>query len=228
MTAPTDHATHTNAPQIRAARWPTGARRLVAILRGITPEETPSIVQALIETGITAIEIPLNSPDPFASIRAARQTAPAPSLIGAGTVLTADEAARVLDLGGDLIVSPNTDPDVIRVAAAGGAVSLPGAYTASEAFMALKAGASGLKLFPASVLGPPGVAALRAVLPDDALLCAVGGVGPDDFADYARVGVSAFGLGSALYKPGLSADALAPRAVAAVAAYDAVFSGADG
>ena len=144
--------------------WNALPRKLVAILRGVTPAETPAIVDGLLEAGFRAIEIPLNSPDPFASIEIAAKRAGADALIGAGTVLTAEDARRVKDIGGGLVVSPNTDASVIEATVAAGMVSLPGCFTATEAFSALRAGATGLKFFPASLLGPQGIAAIRAVL----------------------------------------------------------------
>ncbi|AWI56160.1 2-dehydro-3-deoxy-6-phosphogalactonate aldolase [Sinorhizobium fredii] len=198
---------------------------LIAILRGLKPEETESVVGALIETGFTAIEIPLNSPDPFRSIETAVKMAPANCLIGAGTVLTTAQIEQLGDVGGRLMVSPNVEPSVIRLAAAKGMVTMPGVFTPTEALAAAAAGASGLKFFPASVLGPSGIAAIRAVLPGDLEIAAVGGVSETNFADYAKVGVRAFGLGSSLYKPGMSAADVRQRAVATLAAYDAVHGG---
>jgi 2-dehydro-3-deoxyphosphogalactonate aldolase len=198
---------------------------LIAILRGLKPEEAEGVVGALIETGFTAIEIPLNSPDPFRSIETAVKMAPPGSLIGAGTVLTTADVDRLADVGGRLMVSPNVEPAVIRLAAAKGMVTMPGVFTPTEALAAAGAGASGLKFFPASVLGPPGIAAIRAVLPGDLEIAAVGGVSEDNFADYAKIGVRSFGLGSSLYKPGMSAAEVRQRAVATLAAYDATYGG---
>ncbi|PDT85564.1 2-dehydro-3-deoxy-6-phosphogalactonate aldolase [Sinorhizobium sp. BJ1] len=198
---------------------------LIAILRGLKPEETESVVGALIETGFTAIEIPLNSPDPFRSIETAVKMAPAHCLIGAGTVLTTADVEQLDDVGGRLMVSPNVEPSVIRLAAAKGMVTMPGVFTPTEALAAVAAGASGLKFFPASVLGPSGIAAIRAVLPRDLEIAAVGGVSETNFADYAKIGVRSFGLGSSLYKPGMSAADVRQRAVATLAAYDAVYGG---
>ena len=198
---------------------------LIAILRGLKPEETESVVGALIETGFTAIEIPLNSPDPFRSIATAVKMAPAHCLIGAGTVLTTAQVEQLDDVGGRLMVSPNVEPAVIRLAAAKGMVTMPGVFTPTEALAAAAAGASGLKFFPASVLGPSGIAAIRAVLPADLEIAAVGGVSETNFGDYAKIGVRSFGLGSSLYKPGMSAADVRQRAVATLAAYDAVYGG---
>ncbi|ASY67900.1 2-dehydro-3-deoxy-6-phosphogalactonate aldolase [Sinorhizobium fredii USDA 205] len=204
---------------------PTMKYPLIAILRGLKPEETESVVGALIETGFTAIEIPLNSPDPFRSIETAVKMAPAHCLIGAGTVLTTADVEQLDNVGGRLMVSPNVELSVIRLAAAKGMVTMPGVFTPTEALAAAAAGASGLKFFPASVLGPSGIAAIRAVLPGDLEIAAVGGVSETNFGDYAKIGVRAFGLGSSLYKPGMSAADVRQRAVATMAAYDAVYGG---
>ena len=193
---------------------------LVAILRGLRPEETEAVVGGLIEAGFTAIEIPLNSPEPFRSIEIAARLAPAGCLIGAGTVLTVGDVERLDAAGGKLMVSPNVEPEVIRTAASRGMVTLPGVFTPSEAPAAAGAGATGLKFFPASVLGPSGINAIRAVLPKDLLIAAVGGVSEANFADYVAAGISAFGLGSSLYKPGMTAEDVADRAKLTIEAYD--------
>lgn len=203
--------------------WPTMKRSLVAILRGIRPEETEATVAVLVEAGFTAIEIPLNSPNAFRSIETAVRMAPEDCLIGAGTVLTVEEVDRLNDAGGRLMVSPNVVPAVIARAAGHGMVTMPGVMTPTEAFTAIDAGASGLKFFPASVLGPSGIAAIRAVLPKDIEIGAVGGVSDESYAAYAKVGVKSFGLGSSLYKPGMAAEEVASRAEATIKAYDAVF-----
>ncbi|MEO4043210.1 2-dehydro-3-deoxy-6-phosphogalactonate aldolase [Hoeflea sp. CAU 1731] len=206
-----------------ASGWPPLQRSLVAILRGIRPHEAADIVGALVEAGFEAIEIPLNSPDPFASIEIAVNTAPDGALIGAGTVLVPEEVDRLSEIGGRLVVSPNADPAVIKRTSDLGLVSMPGVFTATEAFSALRAGASGLKFFPASVLGAAGVAAISAVLPPGTETAAVGGVSHNDFASYAQAGVRTFGLGTSLYKPGLTAAEVETRAVEAIKAYDTVF-----
>ena len=203
--------------------WPRLARNLVAILRGITPQEAVPIAMALAESGFDAIEVPLNSPDPLDTIARLAAALPPHVLLGAGTVLTAERVAAVHAAGGRLIVSPNCDPAVIQAAGQRGMVSMPGVFTPTEAFAALAAGASGLKFFPAGVLGTAGIAALRAVLPPDAVLGAVGGVSDASFAAYAAVGITAFGLGSSLYRPGFGVGEIQDRAAAAVRAYDAVF-----
>jgi len=210
-----------------SAPWPKLRRNLVAILRGVTPDEIVEIGTAIFEAGIDAIEIPLNSPDPFVSIEKLARALPN-ALVGAGTVLTPRDVARLNDVGGRLLVSPNVDAEVLAAAGGFGMVTMPGVFTATEAFLALRCGASALKFFPASVIGANGIAALRAVLPKDTVVGAVGGVSDADFAAYAKSGVTAFGLGSSLYKPGLTVADVAARAKAAVIAYDVVFGGADG
>lgn len=194
---------------------------LVAILRGIRPEETEGVVTALLESGLRAIEIPLNSPDAFRSIEIAAKLAPADALIGAGTVLTVDDVAKLDAAGGKLMVSPNVDVEVITAARERGMVTMPGVLTPTEALLALKAGATGLKFFPASVLGPSGINAIRAILPKDTLVAAVGGVSDKNFGDYTSIGMTAFGLGTSLYKPGMTAADVRERALVTIKAYDA-------
>lgn len=203
--------------------WPALRRNLVAILRGLQPHEAEAIGDVLVEAGFEAIEVPLNSPDPFESIGRLAMRLPSSVLVGAGTVLSPDAVRRVADVGGRLMVSPNVDPAVIAAAAARNMVTMPGVFTPTEAFAALGAGASALKFFPASALGAGGIAAVRAVLPKDTVIGAVGGVSDADFAAYAKAGVTAFGLGSSLYKPGFTAAEVATRATAAVKAWDDVF-----
>lgn len=202
--------------------WPALRRNLVAILRGIKPEEIEAAVDALLEAGFEAIEVPLNSPDPFVSIEKARKLAPANVLIGAGTVLEASQVDRLNDVGGNLLVTPNVEPEVIRRAVSHGMVAMPGVFTPTEALLAAKCGASALKFFPASVLGPNGISAIKAILPPHLPLGAVGGVSDANFADYWKVGVRAFGLGTSLYKPGDEVSVIRERAVKNVAAYDAL------
>lgn len=203
--------------------FPTLRRRLVAILRGVRPDEALAIGAAVFEAGIEAIEVPLNSPDPFRSIELLAKSLPASALIGAGTVLTAAQVDSLHHAGGTLLVSPNIDRAVMERAGHHRMVTMPGVFTPTEAFLALSLGASALKFFPASALGTKGISAIKAVLPRETIVGAVGGVSERDFTDYARIGVSTFGLGSSLYTPGLSAEAVAERAAAAVTEWDAVF-----
>ncbi|MBB3975791.1 2-dehydro-3-deoxyphosphogalactonate aldolase [Rhizobium azooxidifex] len=203
--------------------FPTMKYPLIAILRGLKPTETEGVVGALIEQGLTAIEIPLNSPDPFRSIEIAVKMAPEGCLIGAGTVLTTEQVEQLDGVGGRLMVSPNVEPAVISLAAAKGMVTMPGVFTPTEALAAARAGATGLKFFPASVLGPSGIHAIRAILPSELEIAAVGGVSEANFGDYAKIGVKSFGLGSSLYKPGMTAAEVAERARVTVEAYDRVY-----
>jgi len=183
---------------------------LVAVLRGLTPDEAPAIGDALVEAGFTLIEVPLNSPDPCRSIRLLADRLGDRAVIGAGTVLTPERVAAVRDAGGALVVSPNTDTDVIRATVAAGMISLPGYFTPTEAFAALAAGAHGLKLFPAEAASPAVLRAQRAVLPRDAAMLAVGGITPDAMAPWRAAGADGFGLGSNLYRTGKpAADVLA-------------------
>ena len=190
---------------------------LVAIIRGVTPDEVEAIGEAIYEAGIRIIEVPLNSPDPMASIgRLARRMGDR-ALVGAGTVLDPERVAEVREAGGRLIVSPNTDRRVIEATVAAGLVSSPGFYTPSEAFEALRAGAHGLKLFPAEAATPAVVKGQRAVLPKDVPLLVVGGVRPDNMRAYLDAGADGFGLGSGLYKPGQTPEQVAAQAQAYVA-----------
>lgn len=189
---------------------------LVAIIRGITPAEADAIGEAILEAGIRIIEVPLNSPDPLASIARLAERFGESALIGAGTVLDPADVARVRDSGGRIIVSPNTFAPVIEAAAAAGLVSLPGFFTPSEAFAALRAGATGLKLFPAEGASPAVVKAQRAVLPREVPLIVVGGIGPGNMQPWIEAGADGFGLGSGLYRPGQSAEATAAKARAYV------------
>lgn len=194
--------------------------RLIAILRGISPGETPRIVECLLEAGFRAIEVPLNSSSPFKSIELAAKIAesllPGKTLIGAGTVLDAEDVDRLHSCGANLIVSPNVNDKVIAAAVRLGMTCLPGVFTPTEAHRALKAGATGLKFFPAFKLGPDGIAAIRATLPADSRLFAVGGIGSADFSRYFDIGVEGFGTGSSLYRPGMVTKEIKPLAEAMV------------
>ncbi|WBS03125.1 2-dehydro-3-deoxy-6-phosphogalactonate aldolase [Pseudoduganella sp. SL102] len=192
---------------------------LVAILRGLRPEEAEGIGAALYGAGFRLIEVPLNSPDPFDSIARLARSLPADAVLGAGTVLETDAVARVRDAGGKLVVMPHADTEVIRAAKAAGMWCVPGVATPTEAFAALKAGADALKLFPAELVSPAVVRAMRAVLPKCIKLLPVGGITPDNMADFRAAGVAGFGLGSALYKPGMDAATVAANARAFVEAW---------
>ena len=193
---------------------------LIAILRGIQPREVPAAADVLTSAGFRIIEIPLNSPEPLESLR---HLAGRTGLVaGAGTVLSAAEVEAVAAAGGRLMVAPNTDREVIAAAKRLGMVALPGVATPTEAFTALAAGADGLKMFPAEILPPKAVKAWRAVLPASIALLPVGGITPESMADYLAAGADGFGLGSALYKPGMSAAELGQRANAFAEAYRAL------
>ncbi|MCZ4345294.1 2-dehydro-3-deoxy-6-phosphogalactonate aldolase [Devosia neptuniae] len=198
-------------------------RHLIAILRGITPSETIDVCEALIEAGITMIEVPLNSPDALISIAMASNALGDIATIGAGTVLNKKQVAAVSEAGGTFVVSPDTNKQVIAETIRMQMLSFPGVFTPSDAFRAIKAGATGLKFFPAEVLGPKGIKAMKAVLPPEIPLYAVGGANPDNFDEYFAAGCSGFGLGTYIYKPGMDAAQVSERANAAVAAYDAGF-----
>ncbi|MGP9665237.1 2-dehydro-3-deoxy-6-phosphogalactonate aldolase [Halomonas sp. AOP22-C1-8] len=192
---------------------------LIGILRGVTPDDVIDVADAVLNAGITQIEVPLNSPEPLESIRRLVNAFGEQAVIGAGTVLTPAQVRGVHAAGGRLIVSPNCRPSVIEETHRLEMASWPGIVTPSEAFDALDAGATGLKLFPAVQVGLEGMKAVRAVLPEGTRLYAVGGVGIDNFATWRAAGVDGAGLGSALYKPGQSAKAVAQQAIALVNAW---------
>ncbi|MGA0604769.1 2-dehydro-3-deoxy-6-phosphogalactonate aldolase [Phenylobacterium sp. VNQ135] len=191
---------------------------VVAIVRGIRPEEAAEHAQALFEAGVRGMEVPLNSPDPLTSIRKLAEGFGDRMCIGAGTVLTAERVEAVAEAGGRIIVSPNTSAEVIRRAVELGLDPAPGFATASEAFQAIEAGARHLKLFPAATYGPGHVKQLKAVLPPEAVVWAVGGVGPDSMAEWWAAGCRAFGLGGELYRAGQSPDETAEKAARVMAA----------
>ena len=189
---------------------------LVGILRGIKPEEAEAIGQGLYQAGFRLIEVPLNSPDPFASIAAIRRCVPSDALVGAGTVLRVDDVALLKASGGEVVFMPHADSAVIHAAKAAGLLCIPGVATPTEAFSALAAGADGLKLFPGEMVTPQVVKAIRAVLPKDTLLLPFGGITTDTMKPYVDAGARAFGLGSSLYKPGMSCAQVVERAKAFV------------
>lgn len=199
-------------------------RNIIAILRGLRPEEAIPVGEALVDAGFSTIEVPLNSPDAFTSIRMMADRFGGDTLIGAGTVLTTEDVAKVTDAGGRLVVSPNMDADVVKATKAAGMQSWPGVLTPTECFAALKAGADGLKVFPGFAMGQDGLRAIRAVLPPETQVYMVGGVGPDSFAEWRAAGADGFGIGSSLYKPGRSAAEIAPIARDMIAAYDKAFA----
>lgn len=186
---------------------------LIAILRGIRPDEAETIGAVLYDAGFRVIEVPLNSPEPFESIRLLRNALPANCVVGAGTVLSPAQVQQVKDAGGQLIVMPHSDPAVIAAATAAGLASAPGVATVTEAFAALAAGADILKMFPAEQLGPAVVKAWRAVIPATVSLAPVGGITPANMKSFTEAGASGFGLGSALYKPGMNAEQVKQNAL---------------
>lgn len=198
---------------------------LIAILRGLTPAEAPAIGDALVDAGFRVLEVPLNSPEPLASIAALAPRFGTRALVGAGTVRTPAQVAEVAAAGGRLIVMPHADVAVIRAAKAAGLWCVPGVATPTEAFAALAAGADALKLFPAELLSPPVLKALRAVLPPHVKLLPVGGITAQNLGHFVAAGASGFGLGSALFKPGATAQQVAAHARAFVAAWRAASNG---
>jgi 2-dehydro-3-deoxyphosphogalactonate aldolase len=196
------------------------SRHLIAILRGITTPEVVPVSNALADAGISMIEVPLNSPEALTSIAVATHALDGRAMIGAGTVLSKEQVDSVAASGGKFVVSPDTNKQVIERTLKHGMLSFPGVFSPTEAFRAIRAGATGLKFFPAEVLGPAGIRAMKAVLPPDMPLYAVGGAKPDNFADYFAAGCAGFGLGTYLFKPGMTVEQCAERARLAVEAYD--------
>lgn len=199
-----------------------GELPLVAILRGIRPDEAGDIGAALVAAGFRLIEVPLNSPDPFRSIAILTERFGGEALIGAGTVMSPDQVSRVMEAGGRLVVMPHSDATLIRAAKAAGAWCLPGVATPSEGFAALQAGADALKLFPGEALPPAVLKAWKAVFPPAVRLLPVGGITPDSMAPYVAVGAAGFSIGSALYRPGIAAGEIAERAAEFVKAWQAI------
>lgn len=185
---------------------------LVAILRGLTPDTAEAVGLSLVEAGFRIIEVPLNSPDPFRSIEILAKTMPGDVLVGAGTVLDPEQVNGVRDVGGKLVVMPHADPDVIRKAKEHRLICTPGVATPTEAFQALKAGADGIKIFPAEGIPPAVVKAWRAVLPKDTIVLPVGGIKPDNMKPYVDAGANGFGLGSALFTPAMSVEEIGRNA----------------
>ena len=198
------------------------SRPIIAILRGVKPAEAVGIAGVILAAGIDKIEVPLNSPSPFDSIKAIVKVYGDQALIGAGTVLTTAQVKQVRSAGGQLVVSPNCDPAVIAATIAEGMQSWPGVFTPSEALAALQAGATGLKLFPGDMAGPKGLKAMRAILPFGTQVYAVGGAAPDNFSKWIEASADGFGLGSAIYKPGDTSETVAAKAQAIVTAFDAI------
>lgn len=205
-----------SAGRFRSARE---ALPLVAILRGIRPEEAVEFGSVLYETGFRLIEVPLNSPDPFSSIAAIRQSLPHDALVGAGTVLSGDQVRQLKSCGGDIVFMPHSDIEVVRSAKNEGLLCVPGVVTPTEAFAALAAGADALKFFPGEMITPKVLKAIAVVLPKGTCMIPFGGITPETMKPYLDAGASAFGLGSALYKPGMARAELADRAQAFVDAW---------
>jgi len=197
-----------------------GHRPLVAILRGVKPDEVVEIGRVLFEVGFGIIEVPLNSPNPFDSIAALQTELGDEAIIGAGTVLTVDHVGAVADAGGRLVVSPNMNPDIIAATKQRGCLSFPGVFTPTEAFAALDAGADALKFFPSSLHGPDGIKAIKAVLSPEAKVLAVGGVNVSNIGAWLKNGTDGFGIGSGIYKPTFAIGEITKAAKALVDAYD--------
>lgn len=199
-----------------------GHRPLIAILRGLEPVRAADVALALVKAGISLIEVPLNSPDPLASIEAIIAAVGHKALVGAGTVLETGAVRSLAGIGARLVVAPNCNPAVIEAAVASGMIALPGVLTPTEMFAAIAAGAQGLKIFPAELVPPAGVKAVRAVLPPGLPLFMVGGIGAANMAAYRAAGATGFGIGGSLFTPGKPLDAITADARAVVAAWDAL------
>ncbi len=197
-------------------------RPLVAILRGVEPDEVADVAIAILDAGITILEVTMNSPKPMESIRRMAAAVGGKAAIGAGTVTQLDDVKAIFDVGGQLIISPNMNPEVIAQTKALGMASYPGCQTPTECFSALKAGADILKIFPASTIGPSGIKALRATLPKETQIYAVGGINASNMGEYTKVGVNGFGIGSALYAPGKSLKSIHESACEFVESWDAL------
>ncbi|GAB5505089.1 MAG: 2-dehydro-3-deoxy-6-phosphogalactonate aldolase [Rhizobiaceae bacterium] len=200
-------------------------RRLVAILRGVKPDEVEAVASALVEAGISIIEVPLNSPEPFESISRLARSFGDQAVVGAGTVTKVADVDRLHDAGGRIVVSPNCNPSVIARAVERSMIPMPGVFTATECFAALDAGATAIKLFPASVAGTGGLKAIKAVLPADCDVYAVGGVSAANMPEWLAAGIAGFGIGTALYTPGFTVEQVAKVARETVAAYDRATAG---
>lgn len=198
-------------------------RELIAILRGIKPASVEHVAEVVFNAGISKIEVPLNSPEPLKSIERLAHQFGSEAIVGAGTVLTVEQVMDVHHAGGTMVVSPNCNSSVICATRANGQLSYPGVFTATESFTALESDATGLKLFPASVLGAGGLKALKAVIPENVPIYGVSGIGTGDFQEWKNAGITGFGIGSNLYKPDYSIEQIRSNAVSIVAAYDAAF-----
>lgn len=192
---------------------------IIAIVRGVKPEDAVAVAEVVYKAGIRVIEVPLNSPNPFLSIRNISEVFKDKMIVGAGTVTTCEEVQKLKDAGGELVVSPNTDTDVIKTSKTLGMLSYPGVMTVSECFQALNAGADGLKLFPANVVGKAFIQAAKVVLPKATKIFAVGGVDSNNMQEWRNSGVDGFGLGSSIYKPGMSLNEVAQRCEDAAAIF---------
>jgi 2-dehydro-3-deoxyphosphogalactonate aldolase len=182
---------------------------VIAILRGISPNEVLEIANVLVEAGVRAIEIPMNSPRPFESIRILSEHLPPEVLVGCGTATTREHVLQAIDSGAELVVHPHADEELVKVVVNAGKVSVPGVFTPTEAFKMIEAGATALKLFPSELITPQAVSALKAVLPEDSRLVSVGGISTDNMHEYWNAGIRAFGLGSTIYRKGMSPEEVA-------------------